>query len=211
MRESRSRPGGIAPRRWLALALAGSVLAGCASRPPPPAPVVVAPPPPVEVVPELTPMEFLRRTRAMSADELKAASERLAESPLPLERLQAALALAAPTHPARDEARARRIAEEVANGQAPLPVRDFAALFAERLAERAEAGEIRRRMEAKMRDDEKRVGDLEARIRDLERRATDAERRAGEAEKKLEALKQIDKALSDRPAPRPPAGNGTPR
>jgi chromosome segregation ATPase len=92
-------------------------------------------------------------------------------------------------------------------------VREFAALYADMLAERTDTTAIIRRMEAKMRDDEKRIEGLEARVREAERRAGDAERRASETDRKLEALKQIDKALSDRQNPgaaRPPS-NGGPR
>jgi chromosome segregation ATPase len=182
------------------------MLAGCSWFPPPPPPpaaaLKVAP-----VVVEVSPMEFLRRSRLMSGDELKAVSDRLASATTPTQRLHAAIALAAPAHPARDEVQARRIVEEVAVSDVSTPVRQFAELYADVLAERTEASAAIRRMETRTREDEKRIEGLEARVRDAERRAGDAERRASESDKKLEALKQIDKALSDRQSPRP-APNG---
>lgn len=148
----------------------------------------------------------------MSTTELQQETDALAAAQTPFDRLRAAIAVAATAHPARDEALAQRIAEEIAAGPAPAALRDWAALYAQTLADRRRAADEANRLRARTRDDGKRVETLEARVRDLERRAGEAERRAGEAERKLEALKQIDKALSDRmpginPAPRA-AGSG---
>ena len=211
----------------LATALAaGLLVSGCSwLRPtplPPASPVVVnAPPAPaVLAVAEASPMEFMRRVRLMNGAELQAASDRLAGAVTPSERLRLAIVLSMPAHPARDDLQARRIAEDVATSNASASQREFAALLADSIAERSDLTAIQRRMEVKMREDEKRIEGLEQRLRDTERRVGDAERRASESDKKLEALKQIDKALSDRQnqerqgqgaARAPAAGSGTPR
>jgi hypothetical protein len=211
-----------APRSLAALRLTGGTLAagllvaGCSwLRPtplPPPPPVINVPPPPVVVpVTEASPMEFMRRVRLMNAAELQAASDRLGGAMTPSDKLRLAIVLSAPAHPARDELQARRIAEDVATSDASSAQREFAALLADSIAERSDLVAIQRRMEVKMRDDEKRIEGLEQRLRDTERRVGDAERRASESEKKLEALKQIDKALSDRQNQARPPANGGPR
>ena len=185
------------------LLAASLVVGGCSwLRPtplPPPAPVVNVPPAPVVVpVTEASPMEFMRRVRLMNGPELQAATDRLAGAQTPSEKLRLAIALSMPAHPARDELQARRIAEDVATSDASASLREFGALLADSIAERSDLTAIQRRMEVKMREDEKRIEGLEQRLRDTERRAGEAERRASESDKKLEALKQIDKALSDR-------------
>ncbi len=166
-------------------------------------------------------MEFMRRVRLMNAAELQIASDRLAGAATPSEKLRQAIVLSAPAHPARDDLQARRIAEDVATSDASSSLREFAALLADAIAERSDLTAIQRRMEVKMREDEKRIEGLEQRLRDAERRIGDAERRANDSDKKLEALKQIDKALSDRQnqerqgqgarAPAPAPSSGGPR
>ena len=200
------------------LVASAALLAGCVTTPaPPPAPApVVAPPPAVESL-----ADYLRRTRQMNGPELQRATDQWAAAVTAEDRLRAAIALSAPAHPARDDALAQKIAEQVVTGNGAAPLRDWAALFAESLTEQRRMSADYTRLMARLRDDEKRLEALEARLRELERRSADAERRAADAEKKLEALKQIDKALSDRapgnaasgnnnPPARPP-GNGTPR
>ena len=210
---------------FVAALAAGLLVGGCSwLRPmplPPAAPVVNVPPAPVVLpIAEASPMEFMRRVRLMNGTELQAASDRLAGAVTPSERLRLAIVLSMPAHPARDDLQARRIAEDVATSNASASQREFAALLADSIAERSDLTAIQRRMEVKMREDEKRIEGLEQRLRDTERRVGDAERRASESDKKLEALKQIDKALSDRQnqerqgqgaARAPAAGSGAPR
>ena len=190
--------------------------------PPPPPPVITVPPAPVVIpVTEASPMEFMRRVRLMNGAELQAASDRLYAAATPAEKLRLAIVLSAPAHPARDDLQARRIAEDVATSDASSSLREFAALLADSISERSDLTAIQRRMEVKMREDEKRIEGLEQRLRDTERRVGEAERRASESDKKLEALKQIDKALSDRQnqerqggaarAPASGSGNSVPR
>jgi hypothetical protein len=70
-------------------------------------------------------------------------------------------------------------------------VRDSAALAALWLEEARRNDVERRKLTAKSREDDARIQSLEARLRDLERRSA-------EAEKKLEALRAIEREMSNR-------------
>lgn len=162
---------------------------------------------------------YMQSVRAMNAAELTQEAQRLAQRPDDaLARLQEALLLTAPAHPARDETRAAQTAEDLARSNAPPRVRELASLMALWLADRQREQQLQdayaRRVLQKNRDDEKRINDLEARLRDTERRAT-------EAEKKLDALQRIERELTQRemtpkqmpgntPAAAPPAATPAP-
>lgn len=173
-----------------------AALAGCAAeRPRAAAPIVSKPPaPPVVVLPAvpISWSDYLGRVRAMGPIELRAETADVAAQTTPTQRLQLAMLLAAPQHPARDEAAAQALADEVA-GMPDLatPLRDAATLYAQLLAEQRRNADANRRASQRAVDDQKRV-------EQAEQRAQTAERRAADAERKLEALKQIDKALNER-------------
>lgn len=183
------------------------LLSACGTRqpakpnlPPVTPPLVVEQPPPAPPPsPASSIAEWAQRARAMPGNELLAETQKLLELGDPRAKLNAAIALAQPQHPARDEGRAVALAEEVArSGEAKAPLRDMAAVVALWLDEQRRADADRRRAQTKTREDEARLQMIETRLRDMERRAQ-------EAEKKLEALRAIERDLSGRGA-----GNGRP-
>lgn len=187
------------------LALGAAILAACStpapspSTPSPAAPAVAAPMPEMRSEPPLLLVDDLQRLRGMPGPELYAETQTLLASSEPRARLKAAIALAQPQHPARDEARAVALAEEVARaGDTPPALRDLATVVALWLDEMRRAEASGRRAQTKAREDEARLALTEARLRDMEKRAQ-------EAEKKLEALRAIERDLSGRGA-----GNGRP-
>jgi hypothetical protein len=182
-----------------------ALMTGCST--PAPSPVAPAQPPVavIDAVPAVRPepplllVDDLQRLRALPGPELYAETQRLLATSEPRAQLKAASALAQPQHPARDEARAVSLAEEVARaGDAPPALRDLAAVVALWLDELRRAEASGRRAQTKAREDEARLALTEARLRDMEKRAQ-------EAEKKLEALRAIERDLSGRGA-----GNGRP-
>lgn len=184
--------------RTALLPLPALLLAGCALslRPPPPAPPPV--PKVVEVpAPAPAPLEFaafVQAARGRAGIDLLADTEALLAKGEPLARLRAAIMLAQPQHPARDEARALAIAEDVARGDgASAQLREAAAMIVLWLDEQRRSETVARRAQARARDDEARIQALEQRLRDTEKRAADAE-------KKLEALRAIERDLSGRGA-----------
>ncbi len=85
---------------------------------------------------------------------------------------------------------AQQIADEVADARdATDATREAAAWFALWLAESRRHDSATRRAQA----DAKRIEQLEARMRETEKRAIEAER-------KLDALKQIDREMTERPS-----------
>jgi hypothetical protein len=176
----------------------GSVLAGgCTTTSldqplppaPSPAPIVIPLPPPPPAPPPLT--DYLQKVRSMPGNELLAETQHLLERGDDRARLQAAIALAQPQHPARDEARAVALADEIARSTDAPSLRDLAAVVALWLDEQRRAEANGRRAQTKGREDEARLQMVETRLREMERRAQDAE-------KKLEALRAIERDLSGR-------------
>ena len=182
--------------RPVACALAALLLAGCSARPLPPWEPPTITPPAVRVAEApAAPMllgAYAQKVRSMSAEDLQAEYNKLVLDGSDKARLQAALVLAAPNFAARDEQRAQREADDIAKSTAtPAALRDSAALIALWLEETRRNDQDRRRAQTKTREDEARIQLLETRLRDLERRASDAE-------KKLEALRAIERELSNR-------------
>jgi hypothetical protein len=182
------------------LALGAALLAACSTPAPSPsapaqsAPAVAVPMPELRPEPPLLLVDDLQRLRGMPGPDLYAETQKLLASSEPRARLKAAIALAQPQHPARDEARAVALAEDVARaGDTPPALRDLAAVVALWLDEMRRAEASGRRAQTKAREDEARVALIEARLRDMEKRAQ-------EAEKKLEALRAIERDLSGRGA-----------
>lgn len=137
-------------------------------------------------------LEFWRALRTQSPANLLAVAQQYASRTDPASRLRHAMVLAAPQYPERDEAHAMHIAEEVAGAPAAsLATREAAAWFAAWLIESRRNDLATRRTQS----DAKRIEQLEARIRDSEKRASDAEH-------KLDALKKIDRELTERPSSR---------
>jgi hypothetical protein len=143
-------------------------------------------------------IDELQRLRSLPGPELAAETQKLLESADARLRLKGAIALALPQHPARDEARAVALAEDVARAETAPALRDLAAAVALWLEEQRRAEAAGRRAQTKAREDEARLALAETRLRDMERRAQ-------EAEKKLEALRAIERELSGRGG-----GNGRP-
>lgn len=167
-------------RKPLALGLTGLVVA-CASAP-------VAPP--CTALYEASYIDFWRDVRARNAVSVAALATQFAARTDPASRLRHAMAIAAPQHPQRDEALAQQIADEVAVARdATDATREAAAWFALWLGESRRNDGATRRAQS----DAKRAEQLEARLRETEKRAIDAER-------KLDALKQIDREMTERPS-----------
>lgn len=143
-------------------------------------------------------IDELQRLRSLPGPELAAETQKLLESADARLKLKGAIALALPQHPARDEARAVALAEEIARSETAPALRDLAGAVALWLDEQRRAEAAGRRAQTKAREDEARLALAETRLRDMERRAQ-------EAEKKLEALRAIERELSGRGA-----GNGRP-
>lgn len=143
-------------------------------------------------------IDELQRLRSLPGTELAAETQKLLESADARLKLKGAIALALPQHPARDEARAVALAEEIARTETAPALRDLAGAVALWLDEQRRAEAAGRRAQTKAREDEARLALAETRLRDMERRAQ-------EAEKKLEALRAIERELSGRGA-----GNGRP-
>ena len=157
---------------------AAALLAACASPPPPPPPMPLT--------------DYLGKVRTMPGNELLAETQKLLELGDARSRLQAAVALAQPQHPARDEGRAVALAEEVArNGEYGVALREVASLLALWLDEQRRAETNQRRAQTKAREDEARLQLTESRLREMEKRVQDAD-------KKLEALRAIERELSGR-------------
>jgi hypothetical protein len=136
--------------------------------------------------------DFWRALRMQSAANVAAVAQHYAARTDPPSRLRYAMALAAPWHPERDEAHAMHLAEEVAEVHDATPAtREAAAWFVAWLIESRRNDLATRRTQS----DAKRIEQLEARARDSERRASDAEH-------KLDALKKIDRELTERPSSR---------
>jgi len=180
-----------------------SVLVACSTSGPPAKSASALPPPPAAVAAKPTPIpdplpplaDYLQRLRTLPGNELLAETQKLIESADARSRLQAAIALAQPQNPARDDAKAVALAEEVAHSaEAPPALRDLATAVALWLDEQRRADVNGRRAQTKAREDEARMALTESRLRDMERRAQ-------EAEKKLEALRAIERDLSGRGAP----------
>lgn len=137
-------------------------------------------------------LEYWRALRAQSASGVLAVAQQYAVRTDPPSRLRYAMALAAPLHPEHDEAHAMHLAEEVAEAPDASPAtREAAAWFVAWLIESRRNDLATRRTQS----DAKRIEQLEARVRDSERRASDAEH-------KLDALKKIDRELTERPSSR---------
>jgi hypothetical protein len=128
----------------------------------------------------------------MPGPELFAETQKLLDSTAPRSRLRAAIALAQPQHPARDEARAVALAEDVARNADLAPaLRDLATAVALWLDEQRRAETSGRRAQTRAREDEAKLALTESRLREMEKRAQDAE-------KKLEALRAIERDMSGR-------------
>lgn len=137
---------------------------------------------------------YIQTVRAMNSAEIVQETQRLEQIGTPAAHLYSALLLVAPEHPARDDARAAQIAEELSRSAASNNLRELAGLVTVWLADQQRIDGLSRRAQQKSRDDEKRINELEARLRE-------SERRASEAEKKLEALQRIDREMAQRQAP----------
>ena len=187
------------PERAVCGVLGGLVLSlpACRTTEPQTAAVVTAAPAPAPAPmprPEPAPLlvDELQRLRQMPGPELQEETQRLLAAAEPRARLKAAIALAQPQHPARDETRAVALAEEVAHSPDVKPaLRDTAAAVALWLDEQRRAEASGRRAQTRAREDEAKMAVTEARLRDVEKRAQDAE-------KKLEALRAIERELSGR-------------
>lgn len=188
--------------------LLAALLAACATPSlTPPAPTGAPAAPPAASEPRTEPhvepskvslIDELQRLRSLPGPDLAAETQRLLDANDARLKLKGAIALALPQHPARDEARAVALAEEIARGETAPALRDLAGAVALWLDEQRRAEAAGRRAQTKAREDEARLALVEARLRDMERRAQ-------EAEKKLEALRAIERELSGRGA-----GNGRP-
>ena len=176
----------VALRRSMAFGL-GGLLVACSATPPPVRPAVVEAPPPAP-----SPLLFWQTARGLAGSRLIALSRQYMAQTDPDSRLRLAMALAAPLHPERDEVRAIGIADEIAQMRdAPPATREAAAWFSAWLTDSRRNDLATRRTQA----DAKRIEQLEARVRD-------SEKRASEAEHKLDALKQIDREMTERPSGR---------
>lgn len=141
--------------------------------------------------------DYLREVLAMDAAQVQAQADELARRTSAAARLRRAMLLAAPASPERDDARALAAAAAIAQSdQTPAATRDAAALFAKWLDEQRGREEDARLARARAEADLRSMEELGTRLRDVEKRALAAER-------KLEALKQIDREMTDRPS-----GNG---
>jgi hypothetical protein len=182
------------------------LLAACSTPAPPPAatlPATLPAPAPAAASAAAEPAtpfgDDLQRLRSLPGPELASECQALLASPVPRARLKGVIALALPQHPARDEARAVALADEMARApDLPVALRDLAAAVALWLDEQRRAEANGRRAQTKAREDEARLAMTEARLREMEKRAADAE-------KKLEALRAIERDLSGRGS-----GNGRP-
>ncbi|CAN5296989.1 hypothetical protein BH09PSE6_BH09PSE6_15070 [soil metagenome] len=194
----------------LSAGLALAALAGCAV-----VPVVQAPKPtaelPVVVLPPAQTLwvEYLRRTRTMSAETLGVETTDALRDAGISGKLQLALLLSAPQNPLRDDARAAALADQIAAApEATTPQRDAAVWYAWWLDDQRQIETLVKRAQSRARDDQSRIDQLEQRVREVEKRSSDIERRAIDAERKLEALKQIERAMErseQRPADPLPA------
>lgn len=186
-----------------AAAALAALLAACTTPAPmPPAPTGHASAPPAASEPRAEPrveagkaslLDELERLRSLPGPALAAETQSLLASADARQKLKGAIGLALPQHPARDEARAVAVAEEVARTETTPALRDLAGAVALWLDEQRRAEAAGRRAQTKAREDEARLALAETRLRDLERRAQ-------EAEKKLEALRAIERELSGRGA-----------
>jgi len=137
-------------------------------------------------------LEFWRALRTQSATNVAAVAQQYAPRADAASRLRHAMALAAPAHPERDEAQAMHLAEGVADAPDASPTtREAAVWFVAWLIESRRNDLATRRTQS----DAKRIEQLEVRVRDSEKRASDAEH-------KLDALKKIDRELTERPSSR---------
>lgn len=192
-------PARHALRGPVAAAIVFATLLTACSTPPPPAPNLPPVTPPMRVEPPPPPppppmplSDYLGKVRAMPGNELLAETQKLLELGDARSRLQAAIALAQPQHPARDETRAVALAEEVARAADTAPaLRESASLLALWLDEQRRGEANQRRAQTKAREDEARLQMTESRLREMEKRVQDAE-------KKLEALRAIERELSGR-------------
>jgi hypothetical protein len=158
--------------------------------PPPPLPVQAPPQPVAAPAPSLA--SYVERVRTMPPEEVAAEVQRLSRQPGAWAQVQSALVLAWPQNPAREEARAQQVLDELLRlPDTPGEVRDAAVVLHLWLEELRRADGIQRRAQGKARDDELRIQQLDTRVRELERRAQDAE-------KKLEALRAIEREMSGR-------------
>ncbi|CAN5195422.1 hypothetical protein BH09PSE6_BH09PSE6_05520 [soil metagenome] len=181
----------------LSAAVALAALAACSVVPV----VQIAKPaaePPVVVLPPAQTLwvEYLRRTRTMSAETLGVeTTDALRDSGIS-GKLQLALLLSAPQNPLRDDSRAATLADEIAAApEATTPQRDAAVWYAWWLDDQRQIETLVKRAQTRARDDQARIDQLEQRVREVEKRLSDTERRALDAERKLEALKQIERAM----------------
>jgi hypothetical protein len=180
--------------RWRRLFYLPLLLAGCAARPLPAWDAPLITPPVVQPIQAAAPSlaTYVQKMRSMSSDELATEYQRLLLDASPQARLQQALVLSAPAYAQRDEQRAQQQLDELLRTDSTPPaVRDSAALAALWLEEARRNDVERRKLTAKSREDDARIQSLEARLRDLERRSA-------EAEKKLEALRAIEREMSNR-------------
>jgi hypothetical protein len=171
----------------LVLALAGLALAGCAAMQPlvNPADAIVA--------------EALAAARAPAPEQAAAlARAESAGTATPADRLRLATLLATLPPPLRDDARALKLLEPVADAAAP-GIGRFAALLASQIGERQRTGHELERVsrEAALAARERERADKERRRLDEERRRLDEERRRldEERDKREEALKQQIESL----------------
>lgn len=178
-------------RRAASATLAIGLIAGCsltARGPGTPGkaanPVGAAPAPPLEPVASV--LAYADRTRALQGTELAQEVTRLNDAPAPADQLRLALALSQ-THQPQDLARAQDLLQRVlANaGDEARPLQALARLLATRLAEQRRVEDLLDRQNAQLRD---------------------LQRRLDQTQDKLEALKQIERSLNNRPpAAVPPA------
>lgn len=178
-------------RRVASATLAIGLIAGCSltARGPgtpgkPANPVGAAPAPPLEPVASV--LAYADRTRALQGTELAQEVTRLNDAPAPADQLRLALALSQ-THQPQDLARAQDLLQRVlANaGDEARPLQPLARLLAVRFAEQKRVEDLLDRQNAQLRD---------------------LQRRLDQTQDKLEALKQIERSLNNRPpAAVPPA------
>lgn len=174
----------------LALALAGLALAGCAAMQPLVNPVdaIVA--------------EALAASRAPAPEQAAVlARAESAGTATPADRLRLATLLATLPPPLRDDARALRLLEPIADAAAP-GIGRFAALLASQIGERQRTGHELERVsrEAALAARERERADKERKRLDEERRRLDEERdkREEALKQQIESLRAIERGILER-------------
>jgi len=180
-------------RSCLVAMTASLLLAGCglplqkaAAGTSPPAPTAAVPPaPPQNRDAVATLLEHADRVRGLQGAELSQEIARLAEPVLPADQLRLAMALGQ-TRQLYDLVRAQDLLQRVLGNQTPeaRPLHGLVRLLAARYAEQ-------RRVEDQLDRQNQQLQGLQ--------------RRLGETQDKLDALKEIERSLTSRPAPAPAA------